>query len=161
MQAQEPQPENLVLRDEVPNVRAREPGAGGTSASVLERPRVAGEAGVPEADPPARDERGARTRGAGWQHAIEQVDAPPDDLEDALGVADAHEIARLVLREQRRGPPDGLEHLVSPLPDREPAERVAVEGERGDLFYGAPPELGVDATLGDAEPELPRCTRSF
>ena len=37
MQAQEPEPENLVLVDEVPDVRARKAGARGARAARLER----------------------------------------------------------------------------------------------------------------------------
>ncbi len=47
---------------------------------------------------------------------------------------------------------DGLAH-------REPAERVAVEVERGDLGEVAAPERGVDAALHDAEQRLPRRAR--
>src|SRR5215203_3514843 len=73
-------------------------------------------------------------RGSRGQHAVEHVDTAFDDLEDALGVADAHEVARLGLRQQRGSPAHRLEHRLSVLPHAQTAERVAVEVERGDLL---------------------------
>ena len=83
---------------------------------------------------PLPGERRAGARGARRQDAVEHVDAARDHLEDALRVADAHEVARPVGREQRRGPGGRVEHRVARARRREPAERVAVEAERDDLL---------------------------
>ena len=74
MQAEEAQAEQLLLVDEVADVGAREARAGRAAAALLERPRVAREAGVAEVEPARRGERGAGARGAGRQDAVEHVD---------------------------------------------------------------------------------------
>ena len=48
MQAEQAKPEDLLLVDEMADVRAREAPACGAVAALLERPRVAREAGVAE-----------------------------------------------------------------------------------------------------------------
>ena len=113
-------------------------------------------AGVAEVHLARRRERRARPRHARRQHAVEHVDAAGDHAEDALGVAEAHEVARLVGGQERRRPADRLEHLGPALAHREPAERVAVEAERDDLLDRAAPQLRVGAALRDPEPQLAR-----
>ena len=103
---------------------------------------------------PAERQRRARPADARRQDAVEHVHAALDHLEDALRVADAHEVARLLGGEERRGVRDGLEHRVAGLPHAEPAERVAVEVELDDLLDRAAPELCVGRALGDPEEEL-------
>ena len=134
----------------------REARARGTVAAVLERARVAREAGVAEIEATVGGQRRSRPRGTGRQHAVEHVDAAGDHLEDPLRVADPHEVAGLAGRQQRRRPADRVEHLLPVLPDRQPAERVAVEVERRDLLDRAPAQLRIGAALGDAEDELAR-----
>ena len=51
MQAEQPQAEHLLLVDEVADVRAREARARRAVAALLERPRIAGEAGVAQVEP--------------------------------------------------------------------------------------------------------------
>src|SRR5919198_175877 len=101
-------------------------------------------------------ERGTRAPQARRQHAIEHVDPALDHLEDAGGIADAHEVARLVDGEERRRPGDGLQHEGAVLPHAEAAERVPVEVELGDLPDRAPAKIVVGAALRDAEKELTR-----
>ena len=69
-------------------------------------------------------------------------------------VADAHEVARLLVRKQRRRPGRRLEHLAPVLADREPAERVAVEVELLQLVDGTSAKLPVGVPLRDAEQQL-------
>src|SRR5438093_1278364 len=90
MQAEQPQPEDFLLRDEVADVPAAEPRAGGALASLLERPLVAREPRVAEVEPSVARECAAGARGAGREDAVEHVDAARDHLEHALGVADPH-----------------------------------------------------------------------
>src|SRR5439155_6317199 len=154
MHAQEAESEELVLVHEVADVRAREARAGGAVAVLLERPGVACKARVAEVEAAARRDCRARARRAGREDAVEHVDPTRDHLEDALRVADAHEIARLLGPEKRRGPPDGVQHLVPVLADGEASESVSVEVEAADLLDRATAELRVGASLGDAEEEL-------
>ena len=137
MQAEQPKPEDLLLVDEVADVGAAEARAGRAGAAVVERALVAGEAGVAEVEPTLARERAAGARGARRQDAVEHVDAARDHLEHALGVADSHEVARLLLGEERRGRGRRLEHRLAVLPHAEPADRVAVEVERDELLRRA------------------------
>ena len=157
MQAEEPQPQQFVLVDQMPDVRAREPRAGRAVAAVFQRAGVAGVARVAEVDPPAGGQRRSRPRRSRRQHAVEHVDPARDHLQDPFRIADAHEVARLVGRQQRRRPADDIEHLVPVLTDREAAEGVAVEVEGDDLCDRPASQLRVGAALRDAEDELPRC----
>ena len=77
----------------------------------------------------------------------------------ALRVADAHEVARPVLGQQRRAPRRSPRTCAPLLSDREPAERVAVEAELRDFGDRAPPQLGVGAALRDAESSWPSRAR--
>ena len=94
VQRQQPQSEQLVLRHEVAQVGAREARAGRARAALLQRALVAGEARVAEIEPPVPCRRRARAAEPRGQHAVEHVDAGADHAQDALGVADAHEVAR-------------------------------------------------------------------
>ena len=109
---------------------------------------------LPEVEAAFPGERAAGARRSGRQHAVEHVDARLDHLEHPFGVADAHEVARLVLRKERCHPVGRLEHRRAVLAEREPADRVAVEVELDELLGGAPAELGVRAALVDREAEL-------
>ncbi len=126
----------------------------GQSQLLVERPRVAREAGVPEVEPPVAGERAAGACGPRREHAVEHVHPGLDHLEDPLGVADPHEVARPVGRHLRRRGVGRLEHRRAVLADREAADRVAVEVELGDLLGRPPPQLGVGAALADPEAEL-------
>ena len=52
MQAQKPEAQQLLLVDQVANVGPGEARAGGARAALLERPRIAGEPGVPQVQRP-------------------------------------------------------------------------------------------------------------
>src|SRR5919106_4766615 len=97
-------------------VRAREAGARRAGAVLVERPRIAGEARVAEVEAAGPGERGARPRRARRQDAVEHVDAALDDSEDALRVADAHEVAGTVGGQERSRPAGRIEHLLASLP---------------------------------------------
>src|SRR5579884_1697560 len=154
MQAEEPQAEDLPLVDQVAEVRAAEAGAGGTGAARLERTRVAGEAGVAQVEAALARQRAARPGRPGGQDAVEEVDAALDDLQHPFRVADAHEVARLLLGQQRRRLRRRLEHRPALLPHAQPADRVAVEAERDECLARAAAQGRVEAALGDREPKL-------
>src|SRR5205823_156359 len=136
------------------DVRAAEPRARGAVTSLVERARVTGEAGVPEVDPPRAREGAPRPGGSRRKDAVEHVDPRVDHLEDPFRIADAHEVARPRIRQELRRPGGRLEGGSAVLSDREPADRVAVEAERGDLLGGAAAQLGIDPALRDPEAKL-------
>src|SRR3954469_3091837 len=156
MQAQEPDAEDLLLVHEMADVGAAELPAGGAAAMLVERAGVALEPGVPEIEPPLPRQRASRPSRARRQHAVEHVDAFRDDLDDAFGITDPHEVARLAGRQAAGSVARRLEHRGAVFADGEPADRVAVEVERDELLARAPSELGVEAALCDREAQLAR-----
>src|ERR671935_2035611 len=87
------QAEELLLVDQMAYVSTAEPAAGRAGAVLVERARIAREAGVAEIEATFPRERGARPPEACREDAVEHVDPAGDDLEDAGRVADAHEVA--------------------------------------------------------------------
>src|SRR5262249_37863632 len=156
VEREQPQAEDLLLRDEVADVSPREALARGTVAARLQRLGIAGEAGVAQVEPPLPRQRRARPAVARRKNAVEHVDPALDDVEDAERIADAHEVARSLGGQKRRGGSDGFQHGVAALPHAESTQRVAVEAELDDLFHRTAAEFGVDSALRDAEEELPR-----
>src|SRR5262249_35788258 len=154
MQAQEPQPEDLLLVEQVPNVRAREPGAGGAAGVLVERAGGTGDLACLDVQLPLPGQGAAGARVPRPGDAVEHVDAALADLEDADRIADPHEVPRLVRREQLRRPRGRVEHLLARLADRQAAKRVAVEAELRDLLRAPAAEVAVGAALRDAEEEL-------
>src|SRR5579859_1861726 len=141
MQAQQPQAENLLLVDEMADVRARELCARRAPAVGVERALVARETRVPEIEPSLPRQRAAGARRPRRQHAVEHVDAARDDLEHALRIADAHEVPRLLSRQERCSLRGRIEHRPAVLADAEPADRVAVEVERNEILRRAAAQL--------------------
>ena len=105
---------------------------------------------------PLPGERRAGAPEPGRQHAVEHVDPALDHLEDALRVADAHEVARPLGRQQRRGP--GRRRRTSRrsvLADRR-ARRARSRRSRAPQISAIErrAQLAVGAALGDPEDEL-------
>ncbi len=73
-------------------------------AALVERRGVAGEAGVAEVEASLPGQRRPGPAEPRRQHAVEHVHPALDHLEDARRVADPHEVARPVGRQERRGP---------------------------------------------------------
>ena len=73
-------------------------------------------------------------------------------LEEVVGRADAHQVARPVGRQQRRDRLDHVEHHRLRLADREPADGIAVKADRRERV-GAErcAQVAVVAALHDAE----------
>src|SRR2546423_14568879 len=97
MQAEQPQPEDFLLVDEVADVRPAEPGASRARASVVEGTVVASEAGVAEVEAALARESAPGACGAGRQDAVEHFDAPGVNLDPAPRVAVPHEERGLLL----------------------------------------------------------------
>src|SRR3954453_13734990 len=134
MQAQQADAEDLLLVHEVPDVRAAEAPARGAAAVLVERAGVALEAGVPEIEPSLPRQRAARPRRAGREDAVEHVDSSRDHLDDALRVADPHEVARSLRWQVAGRPARCLEHRGAVLADGEAADCISVEVERDELL---------------------------
>src|SRR3954454_8867301 len=92
------QAEQLLLLDEVAQVRPAEAGAGAAGAAFVEWTGVAREAGIAHVQAALPGERRACAPQPRGQHAVEYVDAALDDLENPHRVPDPHEVARLVGR---------------------------------------------------------------
>src|SRR5437867_7528623 len=135
-------------------VRAGEAGARRARAILVQRSRIAREAGVVEVEPAVPGVRAAGPAEPRRQDAVEEVDPALNHLEDPARVADAHEVTRPGGREERRRPADGLEGLLARLPHAEAAERIAVEAECCDLLDRAASKLPIRSALCDAEQEL-------
>ena len=90
-------------------------------------------------------------RGAGGQHAIHHVDAHARVLLDLVGIADAHDVARLVFGQERQNFGDHFEGELARLADAEAADGVAVEVHFDEALGALAAEIAVHAALDDAE----------
>ena len=99
--------------------------------------------------------RHAVTAVPGRHHAIEHVDAARDRLQDVLGRADTHQIARPVRRQERRHLLDHRQHHRLRLADRKAADGVAVKAGIDHAARAGVAQLGHIAALRDAEQHVP------
>src|SRR4051794_29451038 len=154
MQAEQPEAENLLLIDEMADVRAAEARARRAAAMLVEWAWIARELRVAEIEPSLPRQRAAGARRARRQNAVEHVDAARDHLDHALRVADAHEVPSLVLRKLIRRVRRRFEHRCALLADGQPADRVAVEVECDELLATARAQLRVEPALRDRKAQL-------
>ena len=89
--------------------------------------------------------------GAGRQHAVEHVDAAHHRLDDVVGLADAHQVARLVGGQHVDREVEAAEHRLLPLADRQPADRIAVEADVDQRVGRCAAQPLVERALLDAE----------
>ena len=154
MHRQQDAAEHLLLRDHVADerttvaARAHRAGAGGIDGAV-----VVSKARVTEVEATLAGERRAHTAGTRRQHAVKHVDAHAHAAHERSRVADAHQVARLVLGHvlgsQRR---QRLEHGLVVLAHRVAADAVA--GEVAALLQvaqRAQAQVQVHAALDDAK----------
>ena len=106
MQREEPKPEDLLLVDEVSDEGAARTACRRGSRSLPRAGADRARSARCEGSSSRRRQRRARARRAGRQDAVEHVDPRRDHAEDALDVAEAHEVARPVGRQERRRPAD-------------------------------------------------------
>ncbi len=93
---------------------------------------------------------------AGRQNAIEHVDAATHRFDQIERRADAHQVARLLLRKKRQRRIERGEHQLVPLAHRKPTDRIALEIHGHQRLCRAPPQRFVGAALHDAEQRLSR-----
>src|SRR3546814_7473899 len=72
-----------------------------TAAIGIERRLILGKAGVADIDRAGARERLSGAARSRRQHAVEHVDAPAHSLDDIIGLAYAHQIARTIMRQHR------------------------------------------------------------
>jgi len=143
--------ERLAGLHEVAQVRAGEAAAGGAAAGGVGRVPVFGVLFVLDVEAAFAGEEQGVTGGAGGKNAVHHVDAEARILLDLVGIADAHDITRLVPGEERQDFRDHFQCEFARLADGEAADGVAVEVHCNEALGAMPAEIGVHATLHDAE----------
>ena len=127
----------------------------------IERARIVGIAGIAQIEPAAPGEGLVMAPRPRRHHAVEHVDAAGDGLEHILRRAHAHEIARPILRQHRRGHRNGVEHGLLPLANGKPADGIAVEADVLQNSSALLAQVRIDAALHDAEQRLARRGSAF
>lgn len=93
---------------------------------------------------------------AGWKDTIENVDAAQDAIDQVLGCADSHQIARFAFGQERRDHLQRGVHLLLGLAHRESADGDAGRIERSDEISGGRAQVPLYAALDDPEQSLVR-----
>ena len=148
--------EQLVRHEQVAQIGAGEAAARVARALRVQRRPILHVAGLLEREGPVAGEALAVARIARRQHAVEHVHAAGDRLHEVLGLADAHEVARLRGGQEARDQLGEVVHLGLGLADRQAADRVAVEPQRRRRAHGAAAEVLVGPALDDPEERLAR-----
>jgi len=123
--AHEHRSEHFTAAVEVVQVGAREPRAGGAGAARVERLLVGLVAGVANPQVAEAREQVAVAGVSRRHHAVEHVDAGGDAIEQVLGRADAHQVARLGCGQAVRRMGDDPLHRLLRLADADAADRIA------------------------------------
>ncbi len=129
---------------------------GEMTASVIihafhERTVIIAIAQVLDADWAIGRERATVATDAGRHRAVEHIGAQRDHAEELGRGADAHDVAGLVLWQQRRDEADLMEHVLFGFADADAADGVAGEIKSAELLGAADAEVVVDRALVDAE----------
>jgi len=91
---------------------------------------------------------------ASGKNAIHHVDAEAGVLLDFVGVADAHDVARLVFGQERQDFRDHFESELARLADAEAADGVTVEVHFDEALGALAAKIAVHAALDDSEEGL-------
>lgn len=102
----------------------------------------------------SRRKRGAAFRKIRRNDTIEHVDAPVNGLEQIERRTDAHQVARLIFRHQRRRQLAEIFALRFRFTDRESADRITVEVHRAQRLGARAPKIFVASALNDSEQRL-------
>ena len=96
------------------------------------------------------------TRVAGRHNAVEEINAASDTFNNVARRADAHQVARLVLRHIGLDRVDDVVHHLRRLADRKTADGVAIAVNLCNLLHVPDAQILKGRTLVDAEKHLPR-----
>ena len=118
-------------------ISARIAAAGRAGAVLVQRPGVLGVACVLHVDDRAPREDLAGPARSRRQDAIHHVDSAFDGPHDVVRLANAHQVARLVLRQLPRRMIKACEHRLLPLAHGQAPHGIAVEADRLQIL-GAP-----------------------
>src|SRR6266566_6729013 len=88
------------------------------------------------------------------EDAVEHIDSSGDGGDDVAGIADAHEVAGFIFREQWGGVLEDLQHGVEGFADGQAADGVAGEIELKQFMGAALAEIEMGAALDDSEEGL-------
>src|SRR5262249_57874704 len=125
----------LAREDEMAERPAAEARTRVARTVVLDRTRIASVRGVADHQLALSGEERAVPRVASREHAVEQVIPHGYEAKQIAGRPDAHEIPRAVRRKARDGRRGDARGLRGRLADRQSADRVAVERERGQIRH--------------------------
>ena len=146
--------ENLSRLVEVPQIGSRVSLADFALALGVERGEVVLVLRVLEVHFPRTGVGGAIAPQTSRQDAIEHVDSAEDGADDVGGGADAHEVARAVVGEERRGVGEDFERGFLRLTNGETSDGVAVERKCRDALCASGAQLLLESALDDAEERL-------
>ena len=132
-------------------ISAREVAAGIVVHAFDERTVVIAVAQMFHANRTVGRERPAVATDAGGHGAVEHVGAERDHAEQLGWRADAHDVTRLVLGEERCDQADLMEHVLLGFADADAADGMAREVETAELLGAADAQVVVDRALVDAE----------
>ena len=88
-----------------------------------------------------------------WRDTVEHVDAALDRFKHVVNFANAQQVARLLVRQERQRPLENLVHIALRFAER-PADAVRPEGQGRDKARTVLAQLAVGAALDDAEQRL-------
>ncbi len=132
MQAQQRQPEDFIALDQVMQVSPAVLLAAGTGATGIQRGVILPEAGVFEIPALAVHQRRSMAAQTRWQHAIKQIHPMGHGLRHLRQGAHPHQVAGLVLRQQRRAPAHHLMHGRCRLTHADAANGTTRQIKAGD-----------------------------
>ena len=146
--------EYLVEAVQMVQVGAGEVAAGVAGALLVQRTHVHPVLRILDLDVAEAGEQHAVARIARRHHAVEHVDALRDRLHDVFRRAHAHQVARLVLRQLRRGVPQNAQHVFLGLAHRQAADGITVETDTLQFAQRFIAQMLVHPALHDAEQRI-------
>ncbi len=159
VQGEKPETQNFVILDEVTEVSAAKALAKWVGFPRWgERSGIVFPTGIFHVNGPLWSVGGAVAGDAGWQHAVEHIDAAGDQFEQLVRLAQTHGVAGFVSRQKRCGDFDSFEHVGDRFPHGETADGIPVEIE-GDKVAGRLfPQVRITPALNNPEVTLSRRT---
>ena len=148
--------QHLAALEQVAQIRAAEPAAGRTLTAFLDRAVVGLILRIHDVENAAVREQMTVARVPGRHDAVEEVDAARNALDDVARRADAHQIARLVLRRVRQDDIKNMVHDLGAFADGQTADRIARQIKFGDRLHVLDAQVIVGAALIDTEQQLMR-----